>query len=224
LAEYVRENLGIKRVMTVPNGSDPGLFRPDVSPVERVQRSPDRLNVVWIGSADLKWHNLELLRKTARLLWNQGKKTDVAFHIIGQGLGLMSEMPPNVNYYGPERYEMLPHWLASMDIGLILYRPGPGDMSSPLKLFDYMASGLAVVATPQPQVRDVFEELAQMDLMVPQDDAEALAAVLLRLASDRARIRQQGRLGRQRVVEHYNWRRAVHDVVDALEKLRHDRS
>ena len=223
LAEYVRKNLGIERVMTVPNGSDPELFRPDVSPVERVGRSPERLNVVWIGSAHLEWHNLELLRNTARFLWNQGSTTNIAFHIIGQGLGPSRDMPPNVSYYGAERYEMLPHWLAAMDVGLVLYRPGPCDLGSPLKLFDYMASGLAVVATPQPQVREVFGELAQLDLMVPPDDAEALAAVLLRLASDRARVRQQGSLGRRRVVEYYNWRRAVRDIFDALEGLRHDR-
>ncbi len=33
LADYVRKHLGIKRVITVPNGSDPQLFRPGVSPV-----------------------------------------------------------------------------------------------------------------------------------------------------------------------------------------------
>ena len=33
LADYVRRRLNIKRIITVPNGSDPRLFRPDVSPV-----------------------------------------------------------------------------------------------------------------------------------------------------------------------------------------------
>jgi glycosyltransferase involved in cell wall biosynthesis len=51
LAAYVKEKLGIRRVLVVPNGSDPDLFRPDVEPVSRVQRNDRQLNVVWIGSA-----------------------------------------------------------------------------------------------------------------------------------------------------------------------------
>lgn len=63
LSAYVRENLGIRRVVTVPNGSDPDLFRPDVEPVSRVQRNDRQLNVVWIGSAYLSWHNFDLSRQ-----------------------------------------------------------------------------------------------------------------------------------------------------------------
>ena len=104
-----------------------------------------------------------------------------------------------------------------MDVGLVLYRSGPGDYSSPLKLFDYMASGLTVVGTTQPQLREVFEQLGQLDLLVSRDDPEALADTLLRLAADRERVRRQGDLGRQLVIDRYNWRRAVRDTVDEIE-------
>ena len=63
LAAYVKEKLGIRRVLVVPNGSDPDLFRPDVEPVSRVQRNDRQLNVVWIGSAYLSWHNFDLSRQ-----------------------------------------------------------------------------------------------------------------------------------------------------------------
>jgi len=219
LAEYVRDNLGIKRVLTVPNGSDPDLFRPDVPPVRRVQRNTDQLNVVWIGSADLEWHNFDLLREAAQLLWDRGLGRCVAFHIIGEGFRLMRDMSPNVNYYGSEDYSALPRWLAAMDVGLCLYRPGPADYSSPLKLFDYMASGLAVVGTFQPQLSEVFDQLGQCDLLVPPNDPEALADVLLRLAWNRDFVRSQGNAGRQIVIDLYNWRRAVRDTFHEIESI-----
>ncbi|MEE9613189.1 MAG: glycosyltransferase [Desulfatiglandales bacterium] len=219
LEDYVRDNLGVKRVLTVPNGSDPDLFRPNVPSVRRIQRKSEQLNVVWIGSADLAWHNFALLSKTAQLLWNRGNGSRVAFHIIGQGFRLMRDMPPNINYYGPENYEMLPRWLAAMDVGLCLYHPGPADYGSPLKLFDYMASGLAVIGTFQPQVREVFEKLGQSDLLIPPDDAEALADVLLRLALNRKRIRRQANAGRQIVIDFYNWHRAVRDTFREIETI-----
>src|SRR5437868_11978735 len=99
-----------------------------------------------------------------------------------------------------------------MDVGLNVYRPGPADYSSPLKIFDYMASGLTVVSTVQPQVAEVFEQLGQTDLMVPTDRPEALADVLRQLARDRERLKRQGAAGRKLAVDYYNWRRAAVDT------------
>ena len=48
----------------------------------------------------------------------------------------MRDTPPNVYYYGPEEYAHLPGWLSQMDVGLNVYRPGPADYSSPLKIFE----------------------------------------------------------------------------------------
>jgi len=219
LADYVRDKLCIKRVLIVPNGSDPALFRPDVPPVRRVQRKPDQLNVVWIGSCDLAWHNFALLYRAAQLLWKRRNGSRVAFHIIGRDLRLIRDMPPNINYYGPKDYEILPRWLSAMDVGLCLYHSGPADYGSPLKLFDYMASGLAVVGTFQPQLREIFEKLGQTDLLIPPNDAEALADVLLDLALNRKRICCQAYAGRQIVIDFYNWHRAVRDTFREIETI-----
>lgn len=225
LVEYVTDKLGIKRSLTVPNGSDPDLFQPQGSPVKRVQRINGRLNVVWIGSAYLSWHNFDLLRETAKLLWERDNGAGIMFHILGEvSKGLMRGMPRNVHYHGPEQYEMLPRWLAAMDVGLCLYHPGPADYSSPIKLFDYMASGLAVVSTFHPQVQEVFEQLGQTDLLVSPDDPESLAHMLLEVSLDRDRIRRQGDAGRQLVMKFYNWRRAAQDIIAEIKTIRDART
>lgn len=217
IANYVQDNLGLTNVHVVPNGSDPDLFRPDVEPVPRIQSGPDVLNVVWIGSARLPWHDFDLLKRTATLLYERSR-CRITFHIIGQGLRSTADMPNNVHYQGAETYDKLPHWLAAMDVGLCLYKPGPADYGSPLKAFDYMAGGLTVVGTHQPQLRELFEELRQLDLLVSPDAPSALADTLIGLANNRERVRQQGRAGRQLVVDKYNWRRAVRDTLYEMEK------
>ena len=223
ISDYVQSKLGIKKVLTVPNGSDPDLFRPDVSPVRRLARQSMQLNVVWIGSAELSWHNFDLMSDAARLIWERGEGSRIAFHIIGQQFGHMREMPPNVHYYGADNYGAIPHWLSPMDVGLCLYKPGPADYNSPLKLYDYMASGLAVVATKQPQINKIFGQLGQTDLIVPPDDPGMLADVLLLLEADRERTRKLGKAGRQLVIDHYNWRRAVKNIFNEIEALREER-
>jgi glycosyltransferase involved in cell wall biosynthesis len=220
ICQYVQTNLGIRNALEVPNGSNPELFRPDVPPVKRIERKPGQLNVVWIGSANLAWHNFDLLRDAAWSIWNAGEGGRIVFHVIGPGMQQMRDCPPNVNYYGPEEYEKLPNWLSAMDVGLNVYRPGPADYSSPLKVFDYMASGLTVVSTEQPQAREIFEKLGQLDLLVPSDRPDVLAEKLRMLAADREPLRKQGAAGRQLVIDHYNWRRAATDTFGELEKLR----
>ena len=220
LATYVTKQLGIRRALVVPNGSDPELFRPDLVPSRRAQRRPHGLNVLWMGSAHLAWNDFEMLRGAAEALWEKHRDDRVCFHVLGGGFeGTVARMPPNVHYHGRESYEALPQWLAGMDVGLCLYRSGPADYGSPLKLFDYMSSGLTVVATAHPQVREVFHELGQPDLMLEQGDARGLARVLEDLATRRDRLRHQGAAGRELVVRKYNWRRAVEDTFDAIEDL-----
>jgi glycosyltransferase involved in cell wall biosynthesis len=220
IAEYVQRNFSIRRIVTVPNGSDPDLFRPDAPRVARIQKHDGRLDVVWIGSANLAWHNFDLLRAAAWSIWNRGEGERIVFHIIGPGMQHMADAPPNVNYYGSEEYARLPGWLAAMDVGLNIYHSGPADYSSPLKVFDYMASGLTVVSTEQPQVREIFEQLGQTELLVPCDQPEMLADALQRLAGDPEYRRRQRAAGRKLVIDRYNWRRAVTDTFAELEPLR----
>jgi glycosyltransferase involved in cell wall biosynthesis len=221
MAQYARVDLGLANVLTVPNGSDPDLFNPDVSPISRIKRGENILNVVWIGSGELAWVAFNLLQETAQILERYTNDTTVHFHIIGAvGPGLMRTMPATVHYHGPETYETLPVWLAAMDVGLIIYQPGIADYNSPLKLYDYMASGLVVISTPQPQVEQVFAEMGQQDSVIAADDPAALAEKLLELARDRQRLRELGKKGRNLVLNYYNWRRNAREIMDAIEKLR----
>lgn len=220
LAEYVTGTLGISRTLVVPNGSEPDLYTPDAPVVERlIERSTGSFNVVWIGSAKLGWHDLDLLSDAARILWDRPNRCAVVFHLIGDGLDRMRDMPPNVHYHGAEDYERLPRWLSAMDVGLCLYRPGPAEFSSPMKVFDYMSSGLAVIATPQPQVREILDEIGTPELLVPPDDPAALANCLESLAHNREYVARVGTAARQLCVKKFTWRRAVGDTFAEIEKV-----
>jgi glycosyltransferase involved in cell wall biosynthesis len=55
--------------------------------------------------------------------------------------------------------------------------------TSPLKLYEYMAAGLPIVATDLPAIREVLRH-DQNALLVPPGDAPAMAAALDRLLSE----------------------------------------
>lgn len=216
LAAYVRDRLRIRRVRVVPNGSDPDLYRPDAPPVPRVRRDPATMNVAWIGSAYVGWHDLPLLARAAQRLHAVPAGTGIAFHLLGAGMPAIADLPPTVHYHGVEAYDRLPGWLAAADVGVCVYRPGAADYGSPLKLFDYLASGLAVVSTPHPQAREVLGQIGATDLFVPHGDAAALAERLSALARDRPRVRELGLRGRALVIAKYTWRRAVEEILNGI--------
>jgi glycosyltransferase involved in cell wall biosynthesis len=91
---YVKEHFKIARTVVAPNGSDPDLFRPDVPSVPPMGAFADKFNVVWIGSADIIWHDLDRIIAAAGLL------ADVPlfhFHLIGSGVEKFGNHTPQVH-------------------------------------------------------------------------------------------------------------------------------
>jgi glycosyltransferase involved in cell wall biosynthesis len=84
---------------------------------------------------------------------------DTAFVIVGPA---MQSAPawtgrPNVRLLGPRPYEQIPTYMRHADVGIIPFKPGLlVHAVNPLKLYEYMAAGLPVVATE-------WEELKQMN-------------------------------------------------------------
>jgi glycosyltransferase involved in cell wall biosynthesis len=86
-----------------------------------------------------------------------------------------------------------------------------------------MSSGLAVVATDQPQTRQLLTELGCPDLLMSPDDSKKLADTLESLAADRARVKDLSRRSRELSIAKYTWRRAVTDTFNEIGKIAADR-
>ena len=79
---------------------------------------------------------------------------------------------------------------AQLARAMVLVLPNPASaistkFTSPLKLFEYMAAGRAIVATDLPAIREVLRDNEEALLVAP-GDATALADAIQRLVSDRA--------------------------------------
>jgi len=218
--KYVKEKLGINRTIVISNGSDPDLFNPNKSPVQRMKSFVNNFNVVWIGSAKIKYHDFETIREAANIIWKKEDGNKICFHIIGPEFNFqMADMPPNVFYWGAEEYEKLPNWLASMDLGLYITKGGTSSYGSPLKIFDYFASGLPVVSTTHPFVSNLFNQLNQSDLMISIEDSKSLANIILELSTNKNQSRILGMEGRKLIIEKYNWKNSVIETVDEIENI-----
>ncbi len=84
--------------------------------------------------------------------------------------------------------------------------------ASPLKLFEYMAAGRAIVASDLPAWSDVVAD-GDTALLPPPDDIAAWSAAIKRLKSDGELRDQLGERARRRAMAHYTWRARAERIL-----------
>jgi len=119
------------------------------------------------------------LRPSTRVLFVGGRPDDLArLKARSEALGA-----GNAVFTGPVRHADVPLYLRAADAAVLPTRATDrhaAEFLSPLKLFEYLAAGKAIVATSTPSVREVLDDASAS--FVPPSDPAALAAALNALA------------------------------------------
>jgi glycosyltransferase involved in cell wall biosynthesis len=107
----------------------------------------------------------------------------------------------------------VPTWITACDVGVIPFPRGDhfARYASPLKVFEFMAAGVPLVASDLPALRESLTH-GRNAWMVEPEDPEALAAGLAHLLDDaglRARLRAQG----ERDVVQHTWRHRADTIL-----------
>jgi len=101
-----------------------------------------------------------------------------------------------------------------MDICVV---PHSNAFRSPIKLFEYMARGRAIVAPRTEPIKAVVQHGQNGILFTPEQPAD-LAAQLARLIGDPGERQRLGDAARRSVSEHHTWRRNAEAVLAALDR------
>jgi len=88
--------------------------------------------------------------------------------------------------------------------------------SQPTKVLEYMAHGLPVITTPLPRAREIVEEF-NCGLVVPFQDAAAVAGAVERLRADRELRESLARQGHAAAIENFNWDRDQVNFINTLQ-------
>jgi glycosyltransferase involved in cell wall biosynthesis len=111
--------------------------------------------------------------------------------------------------------ERVPAALQGFDVAVAPYDDPAQDYFSPLKVFEYLAAGLPVVASDVGQLRGLLDADGEpAGLLVPPGDPAALREALCRLAGDPALRHRLGNRARRLAVARHRWDRVVDRVLD----------
>jgi glycosyltransferase involved in cell wall biosynthesis len=179
----------------------------------------DQVAVVFSGSFR-PWHGVHVALEAARLLHD---RRDLFFLLVGGGTVGGGDAFRG-RRLGTVAYERMPEIVASADVGLAPYDPSRlkqlrlGFYWSPLKIFEYMASGLPTVTIPRAPLTEIVREGLE-GLHVAPGDPGALAAAVVQLADDAPLRARMGASARARVVERYSWERHCQQVEGVLRRI-----
>ena len=142
------------RIAVVPNGIDLEDF---VGP--RAKAASEAVSLGFVGFVR-HWHGLDrVLRGLAA--WRGAPRLDLT--VVGDGpargdlesLAAELGLADRVRFTGLATRDEIPRLVAGFDIAL---QPASVPYASPLKLFEYMAAGQAIIAPDQPNIREVLEQ------------------------------------------------------------------
>ena len=203
------------RVHVVPNGVDPDLFDPSVKPAHLPQL--DGHPVIGFAGGLKPWHGLQELVAAFRIV--EAARPDARLLIVGDGPmrgwidGFLagSGLGDKVVVTGWQAHEQLPALIRRMDVATAPY-PVLGDFYfSPLKLFEYMSLGRAIVASRIGQIAAVIEH-ERSGMLVAPGSVNDLTQSLLRLLADTS-LRHALGAGALAASRRYSWLENARRVI-----------
>jgi glycosyltransferase involved in cell wall biosynthesis len=223
LREHVHRLAGRRRVVVLPNGVDESLFAPpflELAPEAR-RHLEGKFVVAFLGSLK-PWHGLPKLLKAFQRL----RRSVPHAHLLVVGSGpLWGELQEEARRLGPDAitltgavpHDEVPAWLGHAHVGVAPYPDLPGFYFSPLKVVEYLAMGLPVVASSLGQVPELVQH-ERTGLLVPPGRVVPLAQALRRLHRDEKLRRRMGGRARQRARKRHGWSRVAARVERLLEQ------
>jgi glycosyltransferase involved in cell wall biosynthesis len=197
----------IKNIHLVPNGAEVEHFKKVMSedtPVSEEIAPIKRPIIGFLGSISY-WLDMSLIRHIAL------SHTEWSIVMIGPVRTDVSRIAslPNVHFLGRKDYQELPKYLKAFDVCMNPYiLDGVAEGCSPLKLYEYLASGKPIVSVDMPEVRK-FDGLVR----IAKSAGEFVSHIESALQEDKSLVME-----RIKESEKHSWDERFRQVESIVEK------
>ncbi|KKS96840.1 hypothetical protein A3B05_01040 [Candidatus Giovannonibacteria bacterium RIFCSPLOWO2_01_FULL_43_160] len=216
--ELIKFGVSENKILILPDAVDLAKFDIKISKEEareKLNLPQDKKIILYIGSFYLyDWKGTDVLLEAAK---NFGE--DFLFLLVGGSEKEISNLKSqvtnlkNIKFIGHKPYAEIPNYLKSADI-LVLPNKAGHKMSekhtSPLKLFEYMASGRPIVASDLLSLREILTE--QEAIFFKPDDPLDLALKIKEILVNQSLAEQISQNAREKV-QNYTWQNRAHRAL-----------
>jgi len=216
---YVSNGLNAEKISVIADAVDISEFDIAINKIESREKlglPQDKKLAIYTGHL-YEWKGTGILARATKFLPENflvvfvgGTEKD-----IGE-FKKIYENEPKIKIIGHESHEKIPMYLRAADV-LVVPNTAKDTVSrlytSPMKVFEYMASGTPIVASDLPSIREVLNE--SNAFLVASDDPEALSKGITQAISAEGQSRAtQARLD----VENYSWQKRAEKIIGFCKK------
>lgn len=205
LKKYARKDLKIAYCEVIPNGSDPDVFSPSKKKDDLFSGYKNYFKVIYAGDSRWPWQGFPIISELAD--YALARDSAILFVVLDNSPHLQKIDQKNVLLVSQVPYSQVPAYLASADACLCLY----GDFSwsrlgfhlSPLKLFDYLASGKPVIGSNMGQIAEIIDD--GKDGFLTSNRLPDIYQKIVLLKKDRDLAEKTGQSARQKIIDELGW-------------------
>ena len=211
-----------KKVIYWPNGTDVKKFEIADSREEarkKLNLPQDKKIALYTGQL-FDWKGVETLIEAAEFL-----SKDTLVYIVGGGdlAKAQADMrvhakfgaETNTRFIGQRPHEEIPLWLRAADV-LVLPNTGKQKVSlyytSPMKMFEYMASGTPIVASDIPSIAEILND--KNAFLAGADDPKDFAEKINSIFSDSRELANRRAIEAKKDVQKYTWAERARKITE----------
>ncbi len=221
--EFIRQGFNRKNILVAPDGVDLEQFKINKTQPEYrtiLDLPLNKILVLYTGHL-YEWKGADMLLEAARSFQN---RENILFVFVGgtdfnvkdfRDRVKMMQLN-NVMIVGFVPHNEVSLYLKAADI-LVLPNSGKEDISrlytSPLKMFEYMASGKPIIASDLPSIREVLTDYSAF--FSRPDDAGSLITMINEVINNMPEAEKRAQLALQEVVK-YSWNARAGNILDFI--------
>ena len=206
------------RVHVIGNGVNPARFQ-----FTPPSQSSEAFTIGFVGTLK-PWHGLENLIEAFVRVHHYHPGTRLL--IVGDGPERnnlettlrIHGLEHAVHFTGAVAPDQIPGLLTTMDVAVAPYPDSKDFYFSPLKVLEYMAAGLPVVASRIGQIASLIQD-GRNGLLCPPGEPAALGRALEKLMADPALRRTLGNAARRTVVQAHSWHTVTQRILSLADLL-----
>ncbi|MXR41849.1 glycosyltransferase [Halobaculum sp. WSA2] len=217
LCQSIAESFGISEdeIYIVPLGVDPDVFVP------QTKENKDNFTIVYVGS--IKAHRgIEFVFKGLNQLSKQTQErinVELFGPVVEDYAAEIEELANvgaySVTWHGLIPHEDVPYKVGNCDCAVSPLPPHEGfNVSSPAKIYEYLALGLPIIATRITPHQRILEHEHDA-LFVEPDDTQEMSEAIERLISNERLRSELGMNAREKGIEN-SWERRIQSILEVV--------
>jgi glycosyltransferase involved in cell wall biosynthesis len=195
---------------------------------QRLNPTNDPL-VIFVGGFYV-WHALDLLVESFAKVLEQVPKARLLLVGDGDTRPMVEEVierhgiRDSITMAGPVPHCDIPGILALADVAVVSTYLSTHNVNShnrfgsPMKLFEYMAAGKAIVATDAGQIAQVIRH-GHNGVLVPAGDPDQFAQAIVALLKDPVERARLGENARKQAVERHSWQQYIKELEQVYQSV-----